>query len=142
MKVTVLRSIALSALGAVGASPVAADDVLTRSAAMSHGWEFGERGGADLFRNVCAACHQADAKGAVGAGAYPPLAADGKPAASDFVLTVLLRGLDGMPPVGDMMSDAQVADVVNYVRTHFGNSYSDSISAADVLAARRRLTTP
>ena len=27
-----------------------------------------------------------------------------------------------MPPVGDMMSDAQVADVVNYVRTHFGNA--------------------
>ncbi len=28
-----------------------------------------------------------------------------------------------MPPVGSMMSDEQVADVVNYVRTHFGNSY-------------------
>ena len=109
---------------------------------MSHGWEFSEQGGADLFRNVCAGCHQPDAKGAVGAGAYPPLAGDGKLAASDFVLNVLLRGLDGMPAVGDMMSDAQVADVINYVRTHFGNSYSDSISAADVLAARRQRTTP
>ena len=28
-----------------------------------------------------------------------------------------------MPPLGQMMSDQQVADVVNYVRTHFGNSY-------------------
>ena len=28
-----------------------------------------------------------------------------------------------MPPVGAMMSDDQVAAVVNYVRTHFGNQY-------------------
>ena len=31
-----------------------------------------------------------------------------------------------MPPIGGMMSDAQVADVVNYVRTHFGNAYPDA----------------
>ena len=41
-----------------------------------------------------------------------------------------------MPPVGQMMSDQQAADVINYVRTHFGNSYSDAISAADIKAAR------
>ena len=43
-----------------------------------------------------------------------------------------------MPPVGRMMSDKQVADVVNYVRTHFGNSYEADVSAAQVSAARRR----
>ena len=43
-----------------------------------------------------------------------------------------------MPPLGRMMSDEQVADVVNYVRTHFGNSYADALSAGDVAAARRR----
>ena len=53
------------------------------------------------------------------------------------MLVVLLGGLKGMPPVGDMMSDPQVADVVNYVRTHFDNSYMDPVSAADVAAARR-----
>ena len=53
------------------------------------------------------------------------------------MLSVLLRGLDGMPPVGDMMSDAQVADVINYARTHFGNSYPGAVSASDVSAARR-----
>ena len=63
-------------------SPVAADDASPKSAAMSHGWEFGEQGGADLFRNVCAGCHQPDAKGAVGAGAYPSLVADEKLASS------------------------------------------------------------
>jgi mono/diheme cytochrome c family protein len=50
----------------------------------------------------------------------------------------LLGGQKGMPAVGGMMSDAQVADVVNYVRTHFGNAYLGAISAADVSAARRR----
>jgi mono/diheme cytochrome c family protein len=109
---------------------------------MSRGWEFSEQGGADLFRNVCAACHQPDAKGAAGAGAYPPLAGDGKLASSAFVLGVLLRGQDGMAPLGEMMSDAQVADIVNYVRTHFGNTYPDSVSAADVAAARRRASAP
>ena len=115
-------------------------DEASNPAAMSHGWTFAEQGGADLYAHVCAACHQPDAKGAVGAGAYPPLAEDGKLASSAFLLSVLLRGLDGMPPLGDMMSDAQVADVVNYVRTHFGNRYPDSVSAADVAAARRRGT--
>jgi mono/diheme cytochrome c family protein len=41
-----------------------------------------------------------------------------------------------------MMSDAQVADVVHYVRTHFGNSYLYAVSAADVAAARRRAAAP
>jgi mono/diheme cytochrome c family protein len=109
---------------------------------MSHGWEFGEQGGAELFRNVCAGCHQPDARGAVGAGAYPPLVADTNLVSGDFVVNVLLGGLKDMPPLGSMMSDAQVADVVNYVRTHFGNAYPDAVSAADVSAARRRVTPP
>jgi mono/diheme cytochrome c family protein len=138
MKAASLRSIALVASVAIGASPVAADDASTKSAPMSHGWEFSEQGGADLFRNICAGCHQADAKGAVGAGAYPPLAEDGELASTDLMLSALLGGLKSMPPVGAMMTDAQVADVVNYVRTHFGNSYKDPVSAEAVSAARRR----
>jgi mono/diheme cytochrome c family protein len=109
---------------------------------MSHGWEFNEQGGADLFRSICAGCHQPDAKGAVGAGSYPSLVADKNLDSADFMLSVLLGGLKGMPPVGDMMSDAQVADVVNYVRTHFGNSYSEAVSATDVAAAKRRASAP
>ena len=41
-----------------------------------------------------------------------------------------------MPPVGQMLSDDQVAAVVNYVRTHFGNNYEDAVSAADVAGTR------
>jgi mono/diheme cytochrome c family protein len=139
MRLAALWAIALVVSTAVGASPVAADDVSPKSAAMSHGWGFSEQGGANLFQNVCADCHQSDAKGAVGAGAYPSLVADEKLASADFMMSVLLGGLKAMPPVGDMMSDAQVADVVNYVRTHFGNSYEDALSAEAVSAARRRV---
>jgi mono/diheme cytochrome c family protein len=126
---------------AVG-SPAVADDAPAESAVMSHGWEFSEQGGADLFRNICAACHQADAKGAVGAGAYPSLVADRNLASNEFMLAVLLDGLKDMPPVGSMMSDAQVADVISYVRTHFNNAYGKTVSAADVSAARRRASRP
>ena len=137
MRRAALRAIALVALALIGA-PALADEAAVKTAAMSRGWKFAEQGGADLFRNVCAACHQPDAKGAVGAGAYPALADDKKLASTGFVLTVLLRGLNGMPPLGEMMSDKQAADVVAYVRTHFGNAYPGAVSAADVAAARRR----
>jgi mono/diheme cytochrome c family protein len=141
MRLVALRAVALVVSATVNA-PSLADDAPANSAAMSHGWEFSEQGGAELFGDVCAACHQPDAKGAVGAGAYPPLTADKKLVSTEFMLTVLFRGLKGMPPVGDMMSDAQVADVINYVRTHFGNAYPDAISTADVSAARPRTSPP
>ena len=139
MRLVARFALALVAAAAAGA-PALADDAAVKSAPMSRGWEFTERGGADLFGNVCAACHQPDAKGAAGAAAYPPLAGDKKLVSADFMLTVLFSGLRGMPPLGRMMSDEQVADVVNYVRTHFGNSYAAAVSAAQVSAARRRTT--
>lgn len=136
-----MRPVALGVVtlfaSATAALPVVADDASLKSPAMSHGWEFAEQGGADIYSHVCAACHQADGRGAVGAGRYPPLAADEKLASGDYVVGVLVGGLKGMPPIGAMMSDAQVADVANYVRTQFGNAYPDAISAADVAAARR-----
>jgi mono/diheme cytochrome c family protein len=138
MRLVALRAIALVVSGA--ASAALADDAPANSAAMSRGWEFSEQGGADLFRNICAGCHQPDAKGAVGAGSYPSLVADKNLDSADFMLSVLLGGLKGMPPVGDMMSDAQVADVATYVRTHFGNAYPGAVSAADVAVARRHGT--
>jgi mono/diheme cytochrome c family protein len=41
-----------------------------------------------------------------------------------------------MPPFARMMSDDQVATIVNYVRTHFGNDYADAATDADVKNAR------
>jgi mono/diheme cytochrome c family protein len=134
---TARKCVARIAVTLAALAPALADEA-PRSAAMSRGWEFSEQGGAALFSNVCAACHQPDAKGAIGAGAYPPLAADPNLASTDFLLSALLQGLRGMPPVGRMMTDEQVADVANYVRTHFGNDYAPAISAADVSAARQQ----
>jgi mono/diheme cytochrome c family protein len=135
-----LGAVVFAATGATGA-PSAADEASSTGAAFSRGWEFAEQGGADLFDHVCAACHQPDARGAAGAAAYPPLAGDKKLASANFMLDVLFSGLRGMPPLGQMMSDQQVADVVNYVRTHFGNSYAANISAAEVSTTRRRIVT-
>jgi mono/diheme cytochrome c family protein len=117
-------------------APVVAQELAPAGSSMSRGRNFDEQGGAALYASVCAACHQPDAKGAIGAAAYPPLVANKNLASAGYVTTVLLDGLGGMPPVGRMMSDAQVADVTNYVRSHFGNGYEDTVSPADVRAAR------
>ena len=75
-------------------------------------------------------------EGAVGAGKYPALAKNENLAAGGYPVTVVLHGLKGMPPVGQMMSDDQVAAVVNYVRTNFGNDYKDAVTVEDVAGAR------
>jgi mono/diheme cytochrome c family protein len=108
---------------------------------LSKGPLFEEQGGAALFASVCAGCHQPDASGASGAADYPALKENKAVASADYLERLLLGGQRGMPPVGQMMSDQQVADVINYVRTHFGNAYDDAVSAADVAAARRQASS-
>ena len=76
------------------------------------------------------------AKGAIGAGYYPELAKNPKLEAAGYPVTVVLHGLNGMPPVGKMMTDEQVAEVINFLRTHFGNSYEDKVTPQDVAQAR------
>ena len=58
---------------------------------------------------------------------------------SGYPVHVVVNGQRGMPPFGAMMSDDQVAAVVNYVRTHFGNQYQDTVTAEDVKAFGPRL---
>lgn len=97
---------------------------------------FSEKTGAELFSNVCQACHMDQAQGAVGAGKYPALAKNENLEEGGYPIYVLLHGLKGMPPVGRMMSDDQVASVVNYIRTNFGNDYKEPVTAEDVAGAR------
>ena len=98
--------------------------------------KFSETSGESMYTHVCAGCHMPDGKGAVGAGFYPALAKNENLVSSGYPVYVVLKGLNGMPPVGGMMTDQQVADVVNYVRTHFGNEYKDPVTAADVAPYR------
>ncbi|GAA4115573.1 c-type cytochrome [Aminobacter aganoensis] len=105
-------------------------------ATFSDGDNFSEKTGQELYANVCQACHMDQGQGAVGAGKYPALAKNVNLEAGGYPVYVLLHGLKGMPPVGKMMSDDQVAAVVNYVRTNFGNDYKDAVTAEDVAGSR------
>jgi len=79
----------------------------------------------------------ADARGASGAATYPALAGNRRLVAVAYPISVVANGQRAMPMFGSGLSDAQIAAVVNYVRTHFGNSFTDSATAADVLPLRR-----
>ncbi len=103
----------------------------------SSGYRFVEISGEELFNNVCRGCHMPDGAGASGAGTYPSLAKNPNLQSSVYPITLVVRGQRAMPPFGDMMNDDQVAAVVNYVRTHFGNNYRDAVTAKDVKDARK-----
>lgn len=110
--------------------------------------------GAEVFTK-CAVCHQTTGLGLP--GAYPPLAG------SEWLLNnpevpirIVLHGLQGpisvkntsfnnaMPPFGDQLSDAEIAAVISYERSSFGNA-APAITAeqvATVRAATKSQTTP
>ena len=123
---------------AVMSHAVHADDQIRSrpQALLSMSFRFTEATGEELFASACQACHMPDGKGAVGAGTYPSLVQDSKLEAGGYPVYVVVRGQRAMPPVGAMMSDVQVAAVVNYIRTHFGNQYRDAVSADDVKLVR------
>jgi mono/diheme cytochrome c family protein len=119
---------------ALALSPFAAQ---AQSAAhFSPFFRFTEQSGEELFANVCQGCHMPDGKGATGAGTYPSLAANKNLEAGGYPVYVVVRGQRAMPSFGAMMSDDQVAAVVNYLRTHFGNDFKDAVTAEDVKAVR------
>ena len=93
--------------------------------------EKGPINAAELFRDQCSACHQPNAQGVP--GQFPALAQNPDLfLARDYPLRVVLFGLSGkivvkgdhlnsvMPPL-DVLSDRQIAAVVNHVRGAFGN---------------------
>ncbi len=106
------------------------------AAHFSPAFRFTEQSGEQLFANVCQGCHMPDGKGAVGAGTYPSLAGNKNLEAGGYPVYVVVRGQRAMPSFGAMMSDDQVAAVVNYLRTHFGNDYKDAVTAEDVKVVR------
>jgi mono/diheme cytochrome c family protein len=106
------------------------------AAHFSPAFRFAEQSGEQLFANVCQGCHMPDGKGAVGAGIYPSLARNKNLEAGGYPVYVVVRGQRAMPSFGDMMNDEQVAAVVNYLRTHFGNDYKDAVTAEDVKVVR------
>jgi mono/diheme cytochrome c family protein len=118
------------------ATSLAQDNITTRPT-FSSGYRFVEMAGEELFANVCQGCHMPDASGAAGAGAYPSLIANRNLATGSYAVHLVINGRRGMPAFGDMMTDGQIAAVVNYLRTNFGNSYTDAVTAGEVKEARR-----
>jgi mono/diheme cytochrome c family protein len=98
------------------------------------GGGFTEQTGEDIYKGICQGCHMPDAKGAQGAGMYPALAGDKKLAAKAYPALVIVRGQKAMPSFNGLLNDAQVANVVNYIRSNFGNAYPDAITADEVRA--------
>jgi mono/diheme cytochrome c family protein len=102
--------------------------------------------GEQIYGNNCSSCHQSTGTGLP--GVFPPLA--GNPAvldddASTHIRTVLNgvanKVIDGvayaapMPPFGSLLSDEEVAAVVNHERTLWGNNAA-IVAPEDVAALR------
>jgi len=90
-----------------------------------------------LFNDNCSACHQTTGKGVK--GAFPALAGDpfvqGDPGP---MLATVLAGRAGMPSFKDELSDADLASLLTYVRTAWGNK-GKPLTPLDIAAARAKL---
>jgi mono/diheme cytochrome c family protein len=125
-------------LMAAAASAAADSPLFTSRAAI------GSLSGEQIYDHICQGCHMPGAQGAVGAGTYPKLVANKKFISWEFVALTVLNGRSGMPPFGvpvnqapsraTHLTDAQIADVVNYVRSHFENRYKSNVTAQQVAA--------
>jgi len=93
--------------------------------------------GKSLFAKNCAACHQPSGRGIP--GAFPALAGNafvqGAPAA---VATVLLKGRGGMPDFSGSLDDGEIAHVLTYVRSSWGNG-APPVTEQDVAGTRAAL---
>ena len=89
--------------------------------------------GAKLYGEHCVQCHGTQGEGVP--GAYPPLAGNRAvtlPVAANLVQVVLGGGFPpatsgnprpyGMPPYATVLSDAEVAEVISYIRSAWGNA--------------------
>jgi mono/diheme cytochrome c family protein len=105
--------------------------------------------GGKIYADECAGCHGGDGKGTP--GLFPALAASPAVRQDDptSLLRVVLRGTrsigtdqaptaPAMPSFGWILNDAQVADLLTYVRNAWGNAASP-VSADDVSKARHAL---
>lgn len=80
-----------------------------------------------------------DGTGAVGAGAYPSLEKNASLQASVYPIYVVIAGRRAMPGFGEQLTDEQIAAVVGYIRTQFGNDYRREVKAAEVAQLRATL---
>jgi mono/diheme cytochrome c family protein len=105
--------------------------------------------GAEIFAARCAACHQAGGTGIP--GAFPPLAGSNWVTGPDVTaVKILLHGVHGtltvngtayngaMPGFASQLSDADIAAVLSYVRSQWGNKAAPV--GASLVSAQRAAT--
>jgi len=93
--------------------------------------------GEKVYAANCAACHQANGKGA---GAIKPV--DGSPIVLDAdkskQIAVLLNGqANGAMPAWKQLSDTEIAAVITYTKNNWSNKTGQIVQPAEVLAARK-----
>jgi mono/diheme cytochrome c family protein len=104
--------------------------------------------GRQIYDHTCQGCHMANAGGADGGGRYPALMKNPALGSRKYMALTILMGRRNMPAFGAkyatgfggppvILTEAQIAAVINYVRTNFGNHYKDPITAAEVVALDR-----
>ena len=131
-----LASIALSGLLLEG--PARAD-----TAGIFDSELFSMTDGRQIYEHICRGCHMANAGGAIGAGRFPALTKNPALGSRQYMALTILMGRRNMPAFGAKyavgfggppvtLNEAQIAAVINYVRTNFGNHYADPITAAEV----------
>jgi mono/diheme cytochrome c family protein len=136
-RLSILSAAALWLIASPAVLVRADDSTFTSTAGVTTG------SGAEIYGRICQGCHMPQGEGAVGAGHYPKLSANTKLVSWEYVALTVLDGRNGMPPFGlpaDQvmetrtvhLSDSQIADVVNYVRSHFGNHYKATVAAQQV----------
>ena len=98
--------------------------------------------GAKLYVDNCMACHQSKGRGIP--GVFPPLAGNGvivAPSPNDIIKVVLggipaRNGYIAMPEFASRLTDQQIADIANYVRTSWGNATVPNATAQTVKGLR------
>jgi mono/diheme cytochrome c family protein len=88
--------------------------------------------GEQVYTQVCQACHMANAKGGQGAAVIPALAGNPRLAVAAYPIAMVVNGRGAMPGFTDILNPTQIANVVGYVRTHFGNAYSKPVTPDEV----------
>ena len=128
----------LSAL-LLGMSSLASYPVTAGTPTVSESGRFEQKTGEDLFNSICQGCHMEGGKGVnTGAGFYPALANNPKLSAAGYPIFILLNGLGGMPSFKYYLNDEQIVEVVNYIRTHFGNDYPEKTTLEQVKSMSNR----
>ncbi|MGK7394070.1 MAG: c-type cytochrome [Candidatus Cyclobacteriaceae bacterium M3_2C_046] len=103
--------------------------------------------GLDIYNKYCIVCHQSDGNGVP--GLYPPITeTEMVNGDKTELINIILNGMSGpvevkgepynnIMPAQDFLSDQEIADVLTYIRSNFGNN-SAAVTAQEVAQVRNQ----